>query len=211
MKRTVLRDFTFVATIVIGVLGTPLTTVRRAASLRTEAGGQKLLASTDFASVALATATMGPPKLDPKQLLSKSMVNSALSSDRERVEVLARNITFPEVLNQGELMTRVEYPNSRILCLDAALYAGRVEGLILAMDRDTVLEHRLQWVIDAADDLFNSCLEVFLLEAFTGQIENDRNQRKEFIEEIAEQIRMIQKALRYARDVKFKEDARKFG
>jgi len=211
MKRTVLRDFTFVVTIVIGVLGTSLTTVWQAAPLRTEAGGQKLLASTDFASVALATATNDPFKPHPKRPSSTSVLDSALRNDRERVEVLARNITFPEVLNQGEIMIRFEYPNSRILCLDAALYAGRVEGLILAMDRETVLEHGLQWIIDAADDLFNSCLEVFLLEAFAGQIENDSNQRKEIVENLAEQIRWIQKSLRYARNVKINGDARKFG
>jgi hypothetical protein len=145
-------------------------------------------------------------ELDSKQLSNKNMTKSSLLYDREKVEVLARSVTFPEVLNQGELMISVKFPNATILCLEAALYAGRVEGLILAMDRDTVVEHRLYWTIEAADDLYYACLTNLLRKAFADQNVNDRNQLKDIKEDLTGQIQGIQKALRYAQTVKMKAD-----
>jgi len=145
-------------------------------------------------------------ELDSRQLSNKNMTKSFLLYDREKVDVLARSVTFPEVLIQGQLMISVEFPNAAILCLDAALYAGRVEGLILAMDRDTVVEHRLYWTIDAADDLYYTCLTNLLRQAFANKNLNDRSQLKDLQEDLTEQIQGIQKALAYAQTVKIKAD-----
>jgi len=205
MKRTVIFAFTFVATVGTSVLGTSLTTAQQAGQTKTPSFSDRTSLSPYFDSLAWATAGIKRLKLDFKESPDKA----AARADREKVEVLARSITFPEVLNQGELMISAEFQNATLLCLDAALYAGRVEGLILAMDRETVMEHKLYWTIDAAGDLFNTCLEVFLLEAYAGQTRNNRNQLKEVKEELGEQIQMIQQALRYARNVKIKAAAQK--
>lgn len=204
MKRNLLRTFMVGATNVIGLFGILVMSAQESFPPTFELKKpDRIRTLLDSGPMFSATALYPPFKIDPKQPSDKP----ASRNDRERVEVLARHITFPEVLNQGALMLGVEYPNAMILCLDAALYAGRVEGLILAMDRDTVLEQRLQWTIDTAGDLFNSCLEIFLMEAFAGQNVNDRNQLKDVKEEIAEQIQMIQKALRYAGTVRVKPAA----
>jgi hypothetical protein len=171
---------------------------------------EKTSVSGRFDSISRATEIVIPRKIDPRQLSNKSAAKSSLLYDREKVEVLARSVTFPEVLTQGELMTRVDFPNTAVFCLDAALYAGRVEGLILAMDRDTVVEHRLYWTIDAADDLYYACLTNLVGQAFAGQYGNDRNQLKDIKEDLTGQIQGIQKALRYARNVKIKDAAQKF-
>jgi hypothetical protein len=178
------------------------------------ASAQSLLAKTSvsahFDSISRATEIVIPRKIDPEQLSNKSAAKSSLLYDREKVEVLARSATFPEVLKQGELMISVEFPNAAVLCLDVALYTGRVEGLILAMDRDTVVEHRLYWIIDAADDLYYACLTNLLRQAFAGQYVNDRNQLKDIKENLTGQIQGIQKALRHAQEVKVKGAAQKF-
>ena len=157
-------------------------------------------------SLSLATATKGPRKLDHGQPPDKSMAESPLSYDRERVEVLARSITFPAVLNLGEHMLSVEYPNSTLLCLDVAYYAGKAQGLILAMDRDTVMEQGLQWTIDNAKDLFDTCLEILLREAVAGQNVNEKNQLEDVKEILAGTIRLIQAKLTYAHGVTVKAD-----
>lgn len=136
----------------------------------------------------------------------KRTVASADYEDREKVKVIPRTITFPPVLNQGEQIIRVEFPNAAILCLDAAYYAGRAEGLIWAMDRDTVVEHRLQWTIDEAANLFDNCLLILLQQAFADQNANDKNQLKGIKEVLSGQIQLIQEKLSYARDVKIKAD-----
>ena len=88
----------------------------------------------NLAFLSLASATKGRLKLDPWQPSDKYVTESRLGYDREQVEVLARSNTFPSVLNLGELMLSVEYPNPTLLCLDAAYYAGKAQGLIWAMD-----------------------------------------------------------------------------
>ena len=203
MKRTLLSAFTFVATVGMSVFGTSLTPAQQAGPTKTQGLSEKAGVSAYFDSLPLAAAKVKQLKFDSKGSSDKA----ALQDDREKVEVLARNITFPEVLNQGQLMLSTAFHNATILCLDAALYAGRVEGLILAMDRDTVMDHRLFWTIDAAGDLFNTCLKTFLVEAFAGQDENDENQLKNVQRELNDQIEMIQHALRYAQSVKIKGSA----
>jgi hypothetical protein len=137
---------------------------------------------------------------------SNEVIWPPLGYDREQVEVLARSITFAGVLNQGELIISLEYPNATVLCLDAAFYAGRVQGLIWAMDRDTVMEHGLQWTIDNAKDLFDTCLSILLREDVPSQNANDKNQVEDVKEILSGQIRLIQQKLTYARDVKIKAD-----
>jgi hypothetical protein len=171
---------------------------------KTEGGGEKLAASADFASLPLATSTIGRLKIDPEHPLDEYMDESPLRDDREQVEVLARNITFPSVVNQGELVIRVEFPNATILCLDAAYYAGRAQGLIWAMDRDTVVEHKLYWTIDDAKDLFDTCLDIFLRQAIADENLNDKHQLEDVKEIVSDQIQLIQKKLRYAKNIKIK-------
>ena len=137
---------------------------------------------------------------------SKRIVASADYEGREKVKVLPRSITFPSVLRQGEQMIRVEFPNAAILCLDAAYYAGRAQGLIWAMDRDTVVDHGLQWTIDDAVNLFDTCLLIFLEQAFADKNANDKNQLEDIKKVLSGQIQLIQEKLSYARDVKIKAD-----
>jgi hypothetical protein len=156
------------------------------------------------ASLSLATPTKGQRKLDLGQPSGKYLTESTLSYDRERVEVLARSITFPAVLNLGQHVLSVEYPNSPLLCLDAAYYAGKAQGLILAMDRDTVMEHGLQWTIDNAKDLFDTCLGILFREDVAGQDVNKKNQVEKVKEILSGKIRLIQEKLTYAYVVKIK-------
>ena len=139
------------------------------------------------------------------------MIKSALRLDREKVEVLARSVTFPGVLQHGELLINVDFPTTTLLCFEVGYYAGQAGGLILAMDRDTVIEQRLYWIIDAADDLFYWCEAYLYLQAFTDKRGNDRNQRRKIKERLAEQIQMIQTGLRFALKVTIKTPAEKLG
>ena len=158
------------------------------------------------APLSLATATKDQRKPDPDLPPNKSLTRSPLNYDRERVEVLARSITFPYVLNLGKFLLSVEYPNSTLLCLDAAYYAGKVQGLIWAMDRDTVMEHELQWTIDNAKDLFDTCLSILLREAVAEQNVNDKNPPEDVKEILSEKIRFIQQRLNFAYGVETKAD-----
>jgi len=203
----------FILIVIVG-LGTPglfAPAAQQLISIKTSDGVEKIAGSADLASLALAAATIGRLKITPKQLSEESPINSASGNEREKVEVLARSVTFPGVLNLGNRMLSVEYQNTTILCFHAAFYAGQAGGLILAMDRDTVLEHKLYWIIDASDDLYDSCLGILLLEASDGQTENYINQLSEVKEEIAEQIQMIQIGLRFAQNVKIKAPEEKLG
>ena len=69
----------------------------------------------------------------------------------EKVGVVARSMTFPSVLNQGQAIIDSKYPNASILCLDVANYSGLVTALIWSMDRELVEEHGLQYLIDRAN------------------------------------------------------------
>jgi hypothetical protein len=185
--------------------------IQEFAPATTEGGGENIAAFGDSASLALAAATIRWLKIDPKKLSDESMISSAMCSDREKVEVLARSVTFPGVLELGERILIVDYQHAAILCYHVALYAGRVNGLILAMDRDTVLEYELYLIIDAADGLYDSCLGILLVEASDGQTENYINQRNEVKEAIVEQIQMIQIGLRFAQNVRIEAPGEKLG
>ena len=80
----------------------------------------------------------------------------------ERVGVIARSVTFPQVLNQGQRIIDARYPNASMLCLDVANYSGLVTGLIWSMDRDLVEEHDLQYLIDRASAAEFICISMFL-------------------------------------------------
>jgi hypothetical protein len=206
MKQFLRGALIFVAIMGFGTAGLSMASAKHLAPAKTGSGGEKIATSADLASLSLATAVVSPVKINPNQTWDKS----ALRNDRENVEVLSRSYTFPEVLNQGNGLINAEYPNATTLCLDVALYVGRVEGLILAMDRDTVVQHRLFWTIDAADDLYYACLANLLRQAFADKNGNYRNQLKDVKEELAERIQVIQKILRYAQTVEMIADESHF-
>ena len=204
MKRTGLRAVTFTMIIVFGTLGNSLPTTQQATPTITKSPSEKTGASPDSGPFSLATAVVNPLKIDPKQPSRKYTTKSARGYNLEKVEVLARSVTFPQVIKQGQDMMSVDYPSDAILCLDAAYYAGKVMGLMWAMDRDTVEEHELYWTIDDAGNLFNECLIVLLQQAFADQNASDKNQLQDVKEELAEQIQIIQGKLRKAQNVKIK-------
>jgi hypothetical protein len=80
----------------------------------------------------------------------------------ENVRVIARSVTFPQVLNQGQAIINTEYPNASILCMEVANYSGLVTGLIWSMDRATVEEYALQHLIDRASMAFYTCVTMFM-------------------------------------------------
>ena len=80
----------------------------------------------------------------------------------EKVGVIARSVTFPSVLNQGQAIIDNKYPNASILCMDVANYSGLVNGLIWSMDRELVEEHELQYLIDQANMAFITCIGMFI-------------------------------------------------
>ena len=80
----------------------------------------------------------------------------------EKVGVIARSVTFPAVLNQGEGIIDTKYPNASILCMDVANYSGLVTGLIWSMDRALVEEYGLQYLIDRANMAIFSCAAMLM-------------------------------------------------
>jgi hypothetical protein len=80
----------------------------------------------------------------------------------EKVGVIARSVTFPQVLDQGRAIIDRRYPNASLLCMDVAYYTGLVTGLIWSMDRELVEEHRLHYLIDQASMAFFSCAIRFM-------------------------------------------------
>ena len=211
MKRFLQGALTLFVIVGLGTLGLFTPAAQQLISLETSGGGEEIAGSCDFVSTALAAATIGLLNIAPEHLTDKSMNKSALRLDREKVEVLARSVTFPGVLQHGELLINVDFPTTTLLCFEVGYYAGQAGGLILAMDRDTVIEQRLYWIIDAADDLFYWCEAYLYLQAFTDKRGNDRNQRREIKERLAEQIQMIQTGLRFALNVTIKTPAEKLG
>jgi hypothetical protein len=194
----------FILIMAIGALAPSKLASQQFAPAKTEGGSEKIVASADFTRLFPVTEAIDSFKLDLEQ-------PSALRADRERVEVLPRSITFPAVINQGEFIISSEFPNTAILCSVASYYAGRVQGLIWAMDRDTVMEHALQWTIDAAGDLFDTCMHVFLQEAFAGENANNENQLENIKEVLSKKIQLIQKELKYAQNVEIKASAPSVG
>lgn len=190
----------FLVIMAMGMLAVSILASNQFPAAKTDDGSENIVRAADFTRLSAATGAFERLQLDPEQ-------PSALRADRERVEVLARSITFPTVISQGEFMISSELPNTVIRCLVASYYAGRAQGLIWAMDRDTVMEHALQWTIDDAGALFDTCLHVFLREAFAGENVNYKNQIED-VEDVKEvlskQIQSIQKKLKYAQDVKIK-------
>lgn len=204
MKRISWRPATFIVILVFGALGLSSPAAEQSAPTKIEGASDRIGASAHSGPFSLATAVVNPLKIDPKQPSSKYTTKSVSGYDLERVEVLARSVIFPPVINQGQDMMRVNYPSDAILCLDAAYYAGRVQGLIWAMDRDTVEEHALYSTIDDATELFQSCLKILFRAAVADQDTNAKIRMRDVKEELAERIQIIQGKLRKAQNVKIK-------
>jgi len=211
MKRFLRGAWMFIVIMGFGTPGLFMASAQRSARAKTEGRKETIAGSTDLASLALAAVTIGRLNIAPSEPSKQSMINSAWRLDREKVEVLARSVTFPGVLKQGELLINIDFPTAALLCFEVGYYAGQAGGLILAMDRDTVIEHRFYWIIDAADDLFYGCEAYLFLEANADHPQSNRNQLMELKEVLVEQIQMIQIALRHAQSVKIKAPAETLG
>lgn len=96
----------------------------------------------------------------PPVKLVKEVVKSTYPI--ERVGVIARSVTFPAVLNQGQGIIDTKYPNASILCMDFANYLGSVTGLIWSMDRALVEEYGLQYLIDRANRAIFPCAAMLM-------------------------------------------------
>lgn len=80
----------------------------------------------------------------------------------EKVGVIARSVTFPQVFNQGQAIMSAKYPSASIRCMDVVNYSGLVTGLICSMDRESVEEYGLQHLIDRATIAFFTCVATFI-------------------------------------------------
>ena len=134
----------------------------------------------------------------------------------EKVGVIARSVTFPQVLKQGQAIIDAKYPNASILCIDVANYSGLVTGLIWSMDRALVEEYRLQYLIDWADMAVFICVDMFMppqvanpdrliaaspeMEEKTPAVNVDDVKKA-----VVAQIEKIQGTLRFAQTVKSKQ------
>jgi hypothetical protein len=142
----------------------------------------------------------------------------------EKVGVVARSVTFPAVLDQGQEIIDSTYPNATILCMDVANYAGLVTGLIWSMDRELVEEHGLQHLIDQASTVLFTCVFMFMpgptqdsceaKVAYPHAIIAVTVETKEITptvsiesakKAVATQIEHIQKILKFAQTVRSKE------
>ena len=204
MKRFLWRFFRFIVFMVIGALGLSILAPQRLAPTKTAGVPEKIVPSADFALLSLATDAIDRFNIDPKRPWHKYVTQSSLFYDLEKVEVIARSVTFPSVLYQGELMISIEYPNAAILCLDTAYYAGRVQGLMWAMDRGAIEEHKLYWTIDDASELFDACVDIFQQEAVDDPNANDKDRLDDVKEALSARIQQIQEKLRFAKHVKIK-------
>jgi hypothetical protein len=135
----------------------------------------------------------------------------------EKVGVIARSVTFPQVLSHGQAIMNTSYPNASILCMDVANYSGLVTGLIWSMDRALVEEYRLQYLIDSADMAFFNCLYMFAspqvanphrVIAASAEIEGQTPavSMEEVKKAIVSQIEKIQGVIRFAETVKSKQN-----
>lgn len=204
MKRIALRPLLSIMIIAFGMLGLLILAAQQLAPLKSEGRPETIVALPNSGPLPQGTAVVNSLKFDPKHSWYKHVTEPTFRYEREMVEVIARNITFPHVIKQGEYLLSGEFPIAEILCLGTAYYAGNVQGLIWAMDRDTVEEHNLHWAIDAAQDLVEPCHMGFLQRVFADQNAKDRNELEEVKEEIAGRIEVIQNVLRYAQTVKIK-------
>ena len=207
MKPRLSSPFAWMAVTAIIATGLSLIAVLRLAPLQIEGGRKPVFTSVDFALGSTAADAIKKLNTGVQHPWHRYLTRRRLFYDRERVEVIARSVTFPPVLKQGELILSYEYPNATIWCLDASYYAGKVQGLILAMDRDIVVEHELFWTIDDASDLFYRCLETYHQKAVADPDESDRQDLNDVREQLSGQISYIQENLRFAKDVKIEPRA----
>ena len=180
-----------------------------------------------ISAIVLLALLAGSGFKDTKYLLEKQVTQVAESIyPIEKVGVIARSVTFPQVLKQGQAIIETKYPNAPILCVDVANYSGLVTGLIWSMDRALVEEYLLQDLIDQASTALFTCVFMFMRFAIPqGSIEVQAANRDVAIAtslEIEEktpaasteavkktlvpQIEKIQKILRFAQTVKSKQN-----
>jgi hypothetical protein len=135
----------------------------------------------------------------------------------EKVGVIARSVTFPYVLNQGQAIIDAEYPNASIFCLDVANYSGLVTGLIWSMDRELVEEYGLQHFIDQASIALFSCVGMFMppevanpVGAIAASPEIEEKTPAVRMEDakkaVVTQIEKIQATIRFAQTAKSKQN-----
>jgi hypothetical protein len=159
----------------------------------------------------------GPGFKDTKYPLDK-LVRQVVESifPIEKVGVIARSVTFPEVLNYGQAIIDAKYPNASILCMDVANYSGLVTGLIWSMDRALVEEYGLQHLIDRGSMMFFSCVRMFIppqaanprrVMAAPSEIEEKTPavSTEDVKEAVVSKIEGIQEIIRFAQTVKSKQ------
>jgi hypothetical protein len=172
---------------------------------------------TISATVLLALLA-GPGFEDTKRPLAewaKQVVKSIYPI--EKVGVIARSVTFPQVLNQGQAIIDAKYPNASILCMDVANYSGLVTGLIWSMDRQLVEEYGLHYSIDSASVAFFTCVDMFMAPQVANPDRVIAASRE--IEEktpavsmgdakkaVVAQVEKIQEMIRFAQTVKSKQN-----
>ena len=135
----------------------------------------------------------------------------------EKVGVIARSVTFPSVLNQGQAIIDNKYPNASLLCMDVANYSGLVTGLIWSMDRELVEEYELQYLIDQASMAFFTCVGMFIppqvanpvgVIAASPEIEEKTPavRMEDAKKAVVTQIEKIQATIRFAQTAKSKQN-----
>jgi len=100
--------------------------------------GSVFTESEEPTTPAVTRATKIEDTIDPLKEWIKQVVKSIYPI--EKAGVIARSVTFPQVLRQGQTIIDAKYPNASILCMDVANYSGLVTGLIWSMDRELVEE-----------------------------------------------------------------------
>lgn len=184
--------------------------------------GSVFTESKDPTTPAVTRATKIEDTKHPLEERVKQVVKSIYPI--EKVGVVARSVTFPSVLNQGQAIIDTKYPNASILCLDVANYSGLVTGLIWSMDRELVEEHELQYLIDRANMAFFTCVGMFIPPALLKNIVEQQMGHAAIaaspeIEEktpavsmedakkaVVAQIEQIQEMTRFAQTVKSKQN-----
>jgi hypothetical protein len=129
----------------------------------------------------------------------------------EKVGVIARSVTFPSVLNQGQAIIDTKYPNASIFCMDVANYSGSVTGLIWSMDRALVEEYGLQHLIDRASMAFYICVGMFIPAQVANIAASTEIEEKtptvsteDASKVVVPQIEKIQEMIRFAETVRSK-------
>jgi len=177
--------------------------------------GSEFTKSEDPTKPPVTRATKIEDPIHPVDEWVKQLVRSIYPI--EKVGVIARSVTFPYVLNQGQAIIDAEYPNASIFCLDVANYSGLVTGLIWSMDRELVEEYGLQHLIDRASMAFFTCVRMLIplqvaspdcVIAASPEIEEKTPavRMEDAKKAVVTQIEKIQAMIRFAQTVKSKQN-----